>query len=85
MTSTISKDHNQSPKPRYSGGAVYQDDNYDLPPRGNDLEYDVYPTPPKNTRGRGPERIVVDISTGKACYASNHYGQKKAAIRRSFL
>jgi ribonuclease T1 len=58
------------PPPGYTGGRVFQNREHRLP-RGVYREYDVNPKVPG--RDRGPERIVLEVRTGKAYYTDDHY------------
>jgi len=60
-----------NPPPGYTGGRVYRNRSGLLPSGGDYREYDVDPTMPGG--GRNAERIVVDLTTGRAWYTSDHY------------
>jgi ribonuclease T1 len=65
----ILRRHGEAP-PGYTGGRVFQNRERRLP-RGVYREYDVNPKVPG--RDRGPERIVLEVRTGKAYYTDDHY------------
>jgi ribonuclease T1 len=54
----------------YVGGRAFQNRERRLPP-GRYREYDLYP----RVRGqdRGPERLVIEQTTGRAYYTRDHY------------
>jgi ribonuclease T1 len=58
------------PLPGHVGGREFHNRERRLPP-GRYREYDVHP----RVRGkdRGPERLVVDRTTGRAYYTGDHY------------
>jgi ribonuclease T1 len=58
------------PLPGYVGGREFHNRERRLPP-GRYREYDVHPRAPG--RDRGPERLVVDRTTGRAYYSGDHY------------
>ena len=58
------------PPPGYIGGRPFQNRERKLP-RGVYREYDVNPKIPGHDRG--PERIVLEVRTGKAYYTDDHY------------
>jgi len=58
------------PPPGHIGGRAFQNREHRLP-RGLYREYDVNPKVPG--RDRGPERIVLELRTGKAYYTDDHY------------
>ncbi len=64
------RQRNGRPLPGYVGGRDFLNRERKLP-RGLYREYDVYPKYPG--RSRGPERIVIDQTTGKAYYTGDHY------------
>ena len=53
------------------GGRVFENRERKLPARGDYHEYDVNPR--VSGRNRGPERIVVDLDTGRGWYTGDHY------------
>lgn len=59
-----------APLPGYVGGREFHNRERRLPP-GRYREYDVHPRVPG--QDRGPERLVVDRSTGRAYYTGDHY------------
>lgn len=65
------KTHNWTLPQGYKGGRVFQNREGKLPACGNYREYDIHPY----VKGQncGPERIVVDINTGRAWYTPDHY------------
>ena len=54
----------------YVGGRVFHN-REGLLPRGEYREYDVQPR--VAGRDRGPERLVIDQTTGRAYYTGDHY------------
>jgi ribonuclease T1 len=58
------------PLPGYVGGREFHNRERRLPP-GRYREYDVHPRVPG--RDRGPERLVVDRTAGRAYYTGDHY------------
>lgn len=54
----------------YVGGRAFHNRERRLPD-GRYREYDVYPRVPG--RDRGPERLVVERTTGRAYYTRDHY------------
>lgn len=58
------------PLPGYVGGRAFHNRERRLPP-GRYREYDVHPRVPG--QDRGPERLVVDRTTGRAYYTGDHY------------
>jgi len=58
------------PLPGYVGGRAFHNRERRLP-AGRYREYDVHPRVPG--RDRGPERLVVDRTTGRAYYTGDHY------------
>lgn len=58
------------PLPGYVGGKDFRNRERRLP-KGLYREYDIYPKIPG--RPRGPERIVIERTTGKAYYTGDHY------------
>lgn len=65
----IQKRHGD-PLPGYVGGRPFQNREHRLPP-GRYREYDVNPKIPGQSRG--PERLVIELRTGKAYYTGDHY------------
>jgi ribonuclease T1 len=59
-----------APLPGYVGGREFHNRERRLPP-GRYREYDVHPRTPG--RDRGPERLVVEQTTGRAYYTGDHY------------
>ena len=59
-----------APLPGYVGGREFHNRERRLPP-GRYREYDVHPRVPG--QNRGPERLVVDQTTGRAYYTGDHY------------
>ena len=59
-----------APVPGYVGGREFHNRERRLPP-GRYREYDVHPR--VAGRDRGPERLVVDQTTGRAYYTGDHY------------
>ena len=59
-----------TPLPGYVGGREFHNRERRLP-RGRYREYDVHPRVPG--QDRGPERLVVDRTTGRAYYTGDHY------------
>lgn len=55
--------------PGMKGGSSWKNSDGKLP-KGDYSEFDVFP---KGEKGRAPDRIVVDKTTGKAYYTSDHY------------
>lgn len=64
------RQRNGRPLPGYVGGKDFLNRERKLP-RGFYREYDIYPKYPG--RSRGPERIVIEKTTGKAYYTGDHY------------
>lgn len=60
------------PPPGYVGGRVFQNRERRLPVGGRYREYDVDPASAAGG-GRNAERIVVDETSGRAWYTSDHY------------
>ena len=58
------------PPAGYVGGRAFRNRERQLP-TGRYREYDVHPRVPG--QNRGPERLVVDQTTGRAYYTSDHY------------
>jgi ribonuclease T1 len=58
------------PPAGYVGGRAFHNRERQLP-RGRYREYDVHPRVPG--LNRGPERLVVDQTTGRAYYTGDHY------------
>lgn len=56
--------------PGYLGGRTFHNREQTLPP-GRYHEFDVHPYVPGTDRG--PERLVIDLTTGVAFYTSDHY------------
>jgi ribonuclease T1 len=56
--------------PGYVGGREFHNRERRLPP-GRYREYDVHPRVPG--QDRGPERLVVDRTAGRAYYTGDHY------------
>ena len=54
----------------YVGGRTFHNRERRLPP-GRYREYDLHPRAPG--QDRGPERLVVDQTTGRAYYTDDHY------------
>ena len=52
------------------GGRAFHNREHRLPP-GRYREYDVHPR--RRGRDRGPERIVVEVGSGRAWYTPDHY------------
>jgi ribonuclease T1 len=59
-----------APLAGYVGGRAFNNRERRLP-AGRYREYDVHPRVPG--RDRGPERLVVDQTTGRAYYTGDHY------------
>jgi guanyl-specific ribonuclease Sa len=59
-----------APLPGYVGGREFHNRERRLPP-GQYREYDVRPR--VAGRDRGPERLVIDRTTGRAYYTGDHY------------
>ena len=59
-----------APLPGYVGGREFHNRERRLPP-GRYREYDVHPR--VAGQDRGPERLVVDRTTGRAYYTADHY------------
>lgn len=59
-----------APLPGYVGGREFHNRERRLP-AGRYREYDVHPRAPG--QARGPERLVVDRTTGRAYYTGDHY------------
>jgi guanyl-specific ribonuclease Sa len=57
------------PPDGYVGGTVFQNREGRLPEGGDYREYDVDP----HHGQRNAERIIVDVSSGKAWYTGDHY------------
>jgi guanyl-specific ribonuclease Sa len=58
------------PLPGYVGGRAFHNRERRLP-AGRYREYDVHPRVPG--QARGPERLVIDETTGRAYYTRDHY------------
>jgi ribonuclease T1 len=58
------------PPAGYVGGRAFHNRERQLPP-ARYREYDVHPRVPG--QNRGPERLVVDQTTGRAYYTGDHY------------
>jgi ribonuclease T1 len=58
------------PPAGYVGGRAFHNRERQLP-TGRYREYDVHPRVPG--QDRGPERLVVDQTTGRAYYTGDHY------------
>ena len=69
MLTTI-QSRDGEPLAGYVGGRAFQNRERRLPP-GRYREYDVHPRVPG--RDRGPERLVIEQSTGRAYYTGDHY------------
>jgi ribonuclease T1 len=69
VLAAILRRHGEPPS-GYIGGRVFKNREHRLP-RGLYREYDVNPKVPG--RDRGPERIVLEVRTGKAYYTDDHY------------
>ena len=54
----------------YVGGRAFQNRERRLP-AGRYREYDLYPR--ASGQDRGPERLVIDQTTGRAFYTGDHY------------
>ena len=54
----------------YVGGRAFQNRERRLP-AGRYREYDLYPR--ASGQDRGPERLVIDQTTGRAYYTGDHY------------
>ena len=54
----------------YVGGRAFQNRERRLP-AGRYREYDLYPR--ASGQDRGPERLVIDRTTGRAYYTGDHY------------
>jgi guanyl-specific ribonuclease Sa len=59
------------PPAEYVGGRVWQNRERNLPRGGQYHEYDIYPK--IRGKNRGPERLVIDVASGKAWYTPDHY------------
>jgi ribonuclease T1 len=59
------------PPEGYVGGRVWQNRERNLPLEGQYREYDVNPKLPG--KNRGPERLVIDETSGNAWYTPDHY------------
>jgi ribonuclease T1 len=59
-----------TPRPGYVGGREFHNRERRLP-AGRYREYDVHPR--LSGQDRGPERLVVEQSTGRAYYTGDHY------------
>lgn len=61
-----------APLPGYVGGQPFSNRRNKLPAGGRYLEFDVDPVSPTSAL-RGLERIVVDVTGGRAWYTPDHY------------
>ena len=61
---------NGEPPAGYVGGRAFQNRERRLP-AGRYREYDLYPR--ASGQDRGPERLVIDQTTGRAYYTGDHY------------
>jgi ribonuclease T1 len=59
-----------SAPPGHIGGQAFANRERKLPASGTYLEYDVQSCA---TQPRGPERIVIDQTSGRAWYSRDHY------------
>lgn len=59
-----------SPPKGLKGGRKFYNLDRKLPKKGDYIEYDLYG---KGVAGRGPERVVIDRSSGRTWYSNNHY------------
>ena len=59
------------PPAGYVGGRVWQNRERNLPLGGYYHEYDI--NPKVKGKNRGPERLVIDETSGKAWYTPDHY------------
>ena len=64
------KQREGKPLPGYIGGQIFYNRERRLP-QGRYREYDVERK--ISGRSRGPERLVIEQTTGKAYYTSDHY------------
>jgi len=64
------EDRGGKPLPGYVGGRAFHNRERRLP-AGRYREYDVHPRVPGDDRG--PERLVVEQTTGRAYYTGDHY------------